>query len=95
MIKLHDKTRIRNIENERNEKEQEIARIKRVSMTQLRDSQSQVQSVRSTDAVGRMYTVHPKNDECFYFVFINKSINCWINTSTGTTVLSRYSIAIK
>ncbi|XP_072398268.1 uncharacterized protein [Diabrotica undecimpunctata] len=22
--------------------------------------------VRSTDALGRMYTVHPKNDECFY-----------------------------
>jgi len=36
-------------------------------MARLRDSQSQEQSVRSTDAVGRMYsTVHPKNDECFY-----------------------------
>lgn len=22
--------------------------------------------MRSTDALGRIYTVHPKNDECFY-----------------------------
>ena len=26
--------------------------------------------VRSTDALGRIYTVHPKNDECFYLLLL-------------------------
>ncbi|XP_054091375.1 uncharacterized protein LOC128923026 [Zeugodacus cucurbitae] len=30
------------------------------------DAVSGYPDVRSTDALGRMYTVHPKNDECFY-----------------------------
>jgi len=35
-------------------------------MARLRASQSREQSVHSTDALGRMCTVHPKNNECFY-----------------------------
>jgi len=59
-------TRIQNTANERTE-EQEIAREEqRVIMFRLSASQSHEQSVRSTDALGQMYTVHPKNDECFY-----------------------------
>jgi len=58
---------IRNIANERTEEEQKIAHEKRrVSMTRFHASQSQEQSVRPTDTLGRMYTVHSKNDEYFY-----------------------------
>lgn len=60
-------TRIQNIANERTEEKQEIASEEHhVSMARLLASQTQEQSVRSTDALCRMYTVHPKNYECFY-----------------------------
>lgn len=57
---------IQNIAYERAEKEQEIARKeRRISMARLRASQSREQSMHYTDALGRMCTVHPKNNECF------------------------------
>jgi len=54
-------------------KKNNIAREeRRISMVRFHASQSQEQSVRSTDVLGRKYTVYPKNDECFYlWLFFN------------------------